>query len=307
MGLSFIIPSNKMTWFKRAFQHPIVARDLPHRCVGELLPHTESVPLKQLLEKKYGKILCYPRYDLREAEKRLRELKKLGVSALEFDGENKVFDIYVLGKGYVGIVVVAYTNIGKAAVKIRRVDADRAGMQHEAAMLEKANEVDLGPKLLGVTENFLLMEFIDGTLLPRWIDTLKGPGTKARIRRVLREALEQCWRLDKVGLDHGELSRAPKHIIVGVNERPCIVDFETASINRRVSNVTSICQYLFIGSQLAKTISKKLGKRNVKTLVLALGTYKQKQTRGNFEEVLVACGLEDRLSARSSRIREKAC
>lgn len=274
--------------------------------MGKLLQHTESVPLKRLLEREYSEILCYPRYDLREAEKRLRELKKLGVNALEFSGETKVFDMYVLGKGYVGIVVAAHTNIGRAAVKIRRVDADRAGMQREAAMLEKANNVDLGPKLLGVTENFLLMEFIEGALLPRWIDTLKGRGTKGRIRKVLREVLEQCLRLDKVGLDHGELSRAPKHIVVGVNDKPCIVDFETASINRKVSNVTSICQYLFIGSQLAKTIWKRLGKRDVKTLILALRTYKQRQTRGNFEEVLVACGLEDRLSACSSSIHERA-
>lgn len=269
---------------------------LVSRSVGKLLQQSEIISLKRLLEKKYVEILCYPRYDLKEAEKRLRELKKLGVKALEFAGEKKAFDVHVLGKGYVGIVVAAYTDAGKAALKIRRVDADRAGMQHEAEMLKRANDVGVGPKLLDVTENFLLMEFIEGTRLPKWIETPKGRGTKARIHKVLQDILEQCWRLDRVGLDHGELSRAPKHIIVSTSNTPYIVDFETASINRKVSNVTSICQYFFIGSQLAKTMGKKLGKVDTKTLIHALKAYKQKQTRENFEEALVACGLKRQLN-----------
>lgn len=260
------------------------------------MQQSEIVLLKLLLEKRYVEILCYPRCDLKEAEKRLRELRKLGVKALEFAGEKKAFNVYVLGKGYVGIVVAAYTDAGKAALKIRRVDADRAGMQHEAEMLKRANDVGVGPKLLDVTENFLLMEFIEGTRLPKWIETLKGRGTKARIHKVLRDVLEQCWRLDRAGLDHGELSRAPKHILVGANNTPCIVDFETASINRKVSNVTSICQYFFIGSQLAKTMRKKRGEVDTKTLIHALKVYKRKQTRENFEEVLVICGLKSQLN-----------
>lgn len=255
------------------------------------LQQSEIIPLKRLLEEKYAKILCYPRYDQEEAEKRLSELKKLGVEALEFAGEKRAFDMYVLGKGYVGVVVAAYTDAGKTALKIRRVDAERAGMQHEAEMLKRANEVGVGPKLLDVKENFLLMEFVEGTHLPRWIETLKGRETKTRIRKVLRDVLEQCWRLDRVGLDHGELSRAPKHIIVDANDSPYIVDFETASINRKVSNVTSICQYFFVGSQLAKTIMRKLGDVNHETMIHALKAYKQKQTRENFEEVLFVCGL----------------
>ena len=268
----------------------------PHGYVGKLLQQSEIISLKRLLEKKYVEILCYPRYDLKEAEKRLRELEKLGVKALEFAGEKKAFDVYVLGKGYVGIVVAAYTDAGKAALKIRRVDAGRAEMQHEAEMLKRANDVGVGPKLFDFTENFLLMEFIEGTRLPKWIEILKGRGTKTRIRKVLLDVLEQCWRLDRVGLDHGELSHAPKHIIVGANNTPHIVDFETASINRKVSNVTSICQYFFIGSQLAKTMKKKLGNVDTKTLIHALKAYKQKQTRENFEEVLVACGLKRQLN-----------
>jgi len=252
---------------------------------------SELIPLKRLQEKKYAQVLCYPKYDLKEMRKRLKELKKLGVKAVEFTGEKMAFNVSVLGKGYVGIVVAAHTDVGKGALKIRRVDADRAGMQHEAEMLRKANAINVGPKLLNVTENFLLMEFIEGTLLPKWIETLKGRGTKFRIRRVLGAVLEQCCRLDEAGLDHGELSRAPKHIIVDADDRPYLVDFETASINRRASNITSICQYLFIGSQTAKTIKRKLGKVDEKELIKALRNYKQERTPERFKKILDVCGL----------------
>jgi putative serine/threonine protein kinase len=251
----------------------------------------ELIPLKKLHEDRYRQVLCYPKYDSKEMRKRLKELKKLGVKAVEFTGDKMVFDVPVLGKGCVGIVVAVYTNFGKGALKIRRVDADRPGMQHEAEMLRRANAIHVGPSLLNVTDNFLLMEFVKGTLLPQWVEALRGRGTMSRIRRVLRAVLEQCFRLDEAGLDHGELSRAPKHIIVDADDRPHLVDFETASINRRVSNVTSICQYLFIGSQTAKTIKRKLGRVNEKELINALRNYKHERAQENFKKILETCGL----------------
>ncbi len=247
---------------------------------------SEQVTLKRLREQKYGRVVCYPKYDLKIVRNRLKELKKLGVEAIEFGGEKRAFDVPVLGKGSVGIVVAAQTDAGKVALKIRRIDADRTGMQHEAEMLKKANVINVGPKLFGVTKNFLLMEFIDGTLFPQWIEALRGRDKSSRIRRILRTILEQCYLLDKVGLDHGELSRAQKHIIINMYDQPYLLDFETASANRRVSNLTSISQYLFIGSQVAKRIKKKLGGVNEKRLIKALKKYKQERTQENFENFL---------------------
>jgi len=253
---------------------------------------SEPVSLERLREQKYANVLCYPRYDEKELEKRIEELNTLGVRALEFAGEKMAFNLPVLGKGCVGIVVAAHTETGKAALKIRRVDADRAGMQREAEMLRRANSIGVGPRLLSVSDNFLLMQFVDGLLLPKWIEKLRGRGAKARIRRVLRGVLEQCWSLDEAGLDHGELSRAPKHIIVGSEDKPVIVDFETASLNRRASNVTSICQFLFIGSQIAKTIQKRRFKVDREKLIGASRNYKRERTRENLNKILAICELQ---------------
>jgi len=259
---------------------------------GLFLQQNETIPLERLREEKYGRVLCYPRYDLKELERRLKELGKLGVKAIEFAGGKMAFDTPVLGKGCVGIVVASQTEDGgRVALKIRRVDADRAGMNREAEMLRRANVIGVGPRLIGATEDFLLMEFVEGVLLPQWVTMLRGRGTRSRIRRVLRRLLEQCWRLDQASLDHGELSRAPKHLIIDANDNPHVVDFEASSITRRVSNVTSICQYLFIGSQAAKTIKRRLGKIDKERLIETLRNYKQEHTRENFEKILIACGL----------------
>jgi putative serine/threonine protein kinase len=187
--------------------------------------------------------MCYPKPSKTELKKRLEEMQRLGVETLEFSGEKQAFNKPILGKGCVGIVIIAYRNREKVALKIRRIDADRSKMQQEAKMLKKANSMHVGPRLLGVSKNFLLMQFIDGDLLPKWLEKRKR---KAVIVKVLREVLEQCWRLDIAGLDHGELSHAPKHVIIDKSDLPFIVDFETASLDRKPSNVTSICQFLFI-------------------------------------------------------------
>jgi len=255
------------------------------------LPHALTISLKRLHDKTYASVLCYPKYSAEETEKRIKELKRLGVEAIEFVGDKMAFNVPVLGKGCVGVVVIAHTKTGRVALKIRRLDADRKGMKHEAEMLEKANSAGIGPRLVGISENFLLMEFIEGTLLPNWVVDLKGKGAKRRIRSVLRDVLEQCRKMDEVGLDHGELSRAPKHIIVGADDRVHIVDFEAASVTRRTSNVTSISQYLFLGSQLAKTLRRRLGEIKREALIAALRNYKLEPTNQKFTKILQACRL----------------
>jgi len=246
------------------------------------------VSLEKLTEEAYASIICYPKTSKAELKSRLKELQKLGIKSLEFTGEKEAFNTPVLGKGCVGIVVIAHRDGEKAALKIRRVDADRSEMQREAEMLRKANSVNVGPKLRCVSNNFLLMQFIDGELLPEWLEKRRE---KARTRKVFRKILEQCWCLDKAGLDHGELSHAPKHIIVDKADKAFIVDFETASVNRKPSNVTSICQFLFISGVVADEVHEKLGRKNKKAIIETLKQYKRNGTREKFERVLEACSL----------------
>ena len=206
---------------------------------------------------------------------------------MEFSGKAAAFNIPVLGKGYVGIVVIAHVDGQRVALKMRRVDADRTGLEREAELLAKANSVNVGPKFMAVSKNFLLMQLVDGDLLADWLETHKN---KELTRKVLADILEQCWRLDEIGLDHGELSKAPKHLLVDKAQKPFIIDFETASVERKVINVTSVCQFLFMGnSSAAKILAEVLGDRSRAELIAALKGYKKERNRRNFEGLLEVC------------------
>ncbi len=120
------------------------------------------IPVEQLLDSRYGIVLCYPRFDSAEAERRVKQLKSLGVRAVEFTGAKMASNLPVLGKGKVGIVLTAYVKTRRVALKVRRADSDRKEMTHEAKMLRRANETQVGPRIIGVKKDFLLMEFHEG-------------------------------------------------------------------------------------------------------------------------------------------------
>ena len=247
------------------------------------------IPVDQLLEQPYASVLCFPNPTESDLKSRIAELHKLGVGALEFSGSASVFGVAVpvLGKGFVGIVAIAHRSGERLAVKIRRTDADRADLLHEADMISKANTVGVAPKLVASSNNFLLMQLIDGDLLPNW---LKTHTEKEAVKRVLGEVLEQCFGLDEAGLDHGELSKAPKHLLVDKSEKVFIVDFETSSIERRVSNVTAVCQYLFAGnSSASKILAEVFGQKDRLGLIDVMRAYKKNRTRETFERLVRFC------------------
>ena len=253
------------------------------------------VPVDQLSQAPYASVLCFPNLSEPELQNRIIELRSHGVSALEFSGPSSLFGVGVpvLGKGFVGVVVVANLKGERIAVKIRRTDADRADLLHEAGMLSVANSANVAPRLVAASKNFLFMQLIDGSLLPNWLESNKD---LKRVKRVLGEILEQCYRLDRVGLDHGELSKAPKHLLVDKENKVFIVDFETASVERRVANVTAVCQYLFSGnSSASKILAEEFGQKNRLELIGVLKTYKKSGSRSDFESLLQTCLLYSKL------------
>lgn len=245
-----------------------------------------TLAIADLRQEPYASILCYPRSAEDEVQNRLRELERLGVTAIEFTGNGNTFNVPVLGKGYVGIVVMAQRYSQRLALKIRRIDADRPDLLHEAKMLGKANSVGVGPALVDASKDFLLMQPIEGELLPSWLEVKD----KTLFRQVLGEVVEQCWHLDLAGLDHGELSRAPKHIIIDNCLQPWILDFESSSDRRKPANVTAICQYLIMsGGPISRTVTEVLGQRECGRVIDALRHYKNDKSRESLEELMQAC------------------
>ena len=240
-------------------------------------------PLSSLANPPFNRLVAYPSGDPDEVESRIHQLHQLEITALDFQGPLRTDRLSVLGKGVVGIVVIGVRGNRRVAVKIRRVDARRPSLIHEAELLMAANSLKVGPECLGGTADVLAMEFIEGLSLPLWLESLTGRGRRVRVRSVVKPLLEECFRMDAYGLDHGELSRAHKNVIVS-DDGARILDFESASLVRRPSNFTSLTQYLFLGGSIAKKIAKVLGPVDRDELLKCLRDYKAGGWKDAFEE-----------------------
>ncbi|WP_101477832.1 protein kinase [Candidatus Nitrosotalea bavarica] len=252
--------------------------------------NSSLVPISKLVKEPYSLILGYPKATKGELTKRHAELKKLGVTAVSFQGETILNNIHVLGKGYVGVVVLSKLHKKDVALKIRRIDSSRSEMKSEAKLLKLANKVNVGPKLIDSSKNFIIMDYVVGQKITDWVRELKGRGSAAKLKSIVRQVLEDCHTLDTIHLDHGELSYIHKHVIVG--ESPCIIDFESGSTNRRTSNVTSATQSIFIGSALSSVVKNIIKIPNKKKLIDPLKKYKHEQSRENFDQILKMLGLD---------------
>ena len=192
--------------------------------------------------------------------------------------------ISILGKGYVGIVVLGKIGRKKVAVKIRRNDSPRKNLKREAGLLKIINKHKIGPKLVAFSKNFLVMEYLDGEKIGDWVDGLKKKGNSSQLKTVIKKVLEDCFSLDRIGLDHGELSNLSKHVIIG--KKTTIIDFESSSMDRKVSNVTSATQALCIGSGISKIISRVYKIPKKQKMITVLRRYKREGTRESFENLL---------------------
>lgn len=226
-------------------------------------------------------LLLYPRFSELEYKVRIAELESLGISSILLDGKTIVNGTHIAGKGCVGLVVKAKVGRKVIALKIRRTDADRDTMDNEAHLHMIANNAGVGPIIEGHTKNLIAMEFVAGQNIIDWIDYNTD---KSKIYSIAHAILEQCFRLDKAGIDHGQLSRLARHVIV--SSACCIVDFESASINRKTSNVTAASQSIFLHGILANKVKKILGDIEKGKVIDALRIYKDSQTSDNFDRVL---------------------
>lgn len=241
----------------------------------------------------YSGVVAYPGGPARGIAARLGEMKRLGVTGVSFEGPARIGGVRVLGKGHAGVVVLAALGRGRRAValKVRRTDSPRASMALEARLLAAANAAGAGPRLVGHTRNLLAMEHIDGDAIERWL--AGGGAGAAGARRVARAVLEDCYRLDACGLDHGELSNIARHVLVAGGSRgpsACIVDFESSSMRRRASNVTSAAQSMFVGSAVAGAMAGVCRAPRA-DVIGALREYKRGGGRERFEALLGVLGL----------------
>ncbi len=235
-----------------------------------------------------GLLLTYPRKDLETLKRRIEAIKRFGVDLIEFTGSKEVSGVNLLGKGTRSIVVKAWISGYAYALKIRRLDSSIPNLKKEAENMKIANSVSVGPKLISYDEGVILMELIDGKPILDWMNIQKDPSI---VRRVLLKLILDAYRLDMVCLDHGELSRASKHIFVKSNNEPVILDFGSSSVNRKPSNVSSLISYLFIRDTLRNTIQNMCGHTNKEEIIERLRNYKRKPSEKALKNLIESLNL----------------
>ena len=252
---------------------------------------SERASLPELVRTPYVQVLTYPRISLRQARSRVKQLQELGVDEVVFEGRAKVGRLGILGLGTVGIVVKARAGDRMCALKIRRTDANRPDMSEEVRITQMANRIGIGPAIYGHTRDMILMKLLESQEISEWLKGLRGKGARSRARALVHGLLNQCRKLDIMGIDHGQLSNLRKHALVAEGG-PWIIDFESAGTTRRPRNVTTAAQYLFVGGAVSPAMRRAMGIRDMDALKRLLGDYKRDLSDYRYSKILEFLTLE---------------
>ncbi|MEM8544503.1 MAG: serine/threonine protein kinase [Cyanobacteria bacterium P01_H01_bin.119] len=259
-----------------------------------------SIDVSDILGSPYEFLLAYPRLDQSGLQERSRSLLQLGVERLYSAGAVTVYglpEFRVLGLGYCGLVVLARWQGRLVALKVRRPDAGKLSLAQEARWLGMANQSGIGPRYIAHTPNFLLMSYLAGEDLLSWVTCRAAAGDAARVQQVLGQLLDAGFRLDQLGLDHGNLRCVTQHAIVqgdmaqagqgypGGCDRVQLIDFSAASLKRRAANVTTLAQGLWISTAIARVVNQLFPVHKA-ALIERLRAYKQGRDRLRFEHLM---------------------
>lgn len=251
----------------------------------------ETIEVKQFEMMPYLAVLTYPSPNLKMARSRIKQLVGLGAEKVIFEGRTKIGRLGLVGIGTVGLVVKAAGPHGEEyALKIRRADANRESMLDEFRLTQLANRLGVGAPVYKCTKDFMSMRYIRGVELEDYLKATMGRGSAKRVRELSHALLNQCRKLDLIGLDHGQLSNLRKHVIVE-GETPYIIDFESGSQERTPKNVTTAAQYLFVGSRLSPRIRRALSIKGSGAIIEALRRYKEDMSDENYVRFLRTFGV----------------
>lgn len=167
-----------------------------------------------------------------EKSELLKELEARGISEVEY-----------FARGKRGIVYKGNLNGKTVTIKAKHPHSQAMGKtKQESDMLQRLNKHGIGPKYLFCGENYLVYEFVEGTMLPEFINE----NSKEKIAIVLDEVFNQLIELDNLGINKEEMHKPTKHVIVG--KKTVMIDFERARFTQKPHNITQFVEYLISGN-----------------------------------------------------------
>ena len=114
------------------------------------------------------------------------------------------------------------------------------------------NKVNFVPVIKEYWEDFFKYKFIEWTTL----DKIKNPS-----KNIYKQLIDHSYMLDKLHVEHGELSKPTKNIIVSNKEKVYIIDFERWNLlNNKWKNLKWISNFLmnkkYISLEQCKNLQK---------------------------------------------------
>ncbi|MCX8208382.1 MAG: hypothetical protein RMH84_03600 [Sulfolobales archaeon] len=172
--------------------------------------------------------LCYPSYNRECVERRVLELEGAGVA--EVAG--------LVGRGHSSVVLEVVLASGeRAALKVLRTDSKRADLLTECEIARRAYPIS--PRVLKCGRHYILMELVRGVPVA---EALREP--ERRLPLVLK-TLSAGRGLDVLKVDHRELGRAHKHVILAHGGKIKIVDYESATTSEYPRNLCRLTSWIY--------------------------------------------------------------
>ncbi len=186
----------------------------------------------------------------------LRELNKKNVKKIKYFAHGKR-----------GVIFMGKYNGKKIAVKVKRKESKAVErIKNEVKWLKVLNKKNIGPRLLFYGDNYLAYKFVEGEFI---LDYLRNK----RDRKVLVSVLNQCFEMDKLGVNKEEMHRPVKHIIVNEEGEVTLLDFERCYKTKKPHNVTQFGVFL---------VRHKLANKKIISL---LKSYKKEMNKSNLDKI----------------------
>lgn len=143
-------------------------------------------------------------------------------------------------KGKRGIVYTGNYKGKKVIIKVKNPESFAINrIKNEGDWLKRLNKIGIGPKVFVATEDYLVMEFIDGKF---FVDFIESSKDKKIVLKVIKDILNQCYEMDKIKVDKEEMHKPIKNLIINKKNKPILIDFERCHV---VDNGKNVTQFLF--------------------------------------------------------------
>ncbi|NEQ48889.1 MAG: serine/threonine protein kinase [Leptolyngbya sp. SIO3F4] len=248
---------------------------------------TIALSLEQFWHSPARQLLAYPKGDESSLADRWDELQAYGIDIIYSHGSEPLAGLKILGLGYCGVVLRVRQQGKDRVLKILRKPSPHKSLSMEADMLMRANTVGVGPNCIAHSDNFLLMDYVDGPLLMNWLPEHQSIEA---IYQIVFKLIHQAYQLDYIGVDHGDLRCITSHAFVQAKS-PILIDFSSASLNRRPANVTTLVQGMFISTYIAKLLHPWFPRIDKSELIKLLRQYKLQPSMVHLRSLLKYLGL----------------